>query len=68
MLNIDHVTGKKMNDWADRGLKVIYKWAKANECAGIEGVGREGFWNWIKTRENWKKTSVFFEYEFEENN
>jgi len=68
MLNIDHVTGKKMNDWADRGLKVIYDWAKANDCTGIEGVGREGFWNWIKARENWKKTSVFFEYEFEENN
>jgi hypothetical protein len=67
MLNIDHVTGKKMDKWADMGLKVIYDWAKANDCAGIEGVGREGFWNWIKTRENWKKTSVFFEYEFEEN-
>ena len=67
MLNIDHVTGKKMDKWADMGLKVIYDWAKANDCVGIEGVGREGFWNWIKTRENWKKTSVFFEYEFEEN-
>ena len=67
MLNIDHVTGKKMNDWADRGLIVIYKWAKANDCAGIEGVGREGFWNWIKAREDWKKTAVFFEYEFEDN-
>ena len=67
MLNIDHVTGKKMNDWADRRLKVIYKWAKANDCAGIEGVGREGFWNWIKAREDWKKTAVFFEYEFEDN-
>ena len=67
MLNIDHVTGKKMDKWADMGLKVIYDWAKANDCAGIEGVGREGFWNWIKTRENWKKTAVFFEYEFEDN-
>lgn len=67
MLNIDHVTGKKMNEWADRGLEVIYKWAKANDCTGIEGVGREGFWNWIKARENWKKTAVFFEYEFEDN-
>ena len=67
MLNIDHVTGKKMNEWADRGLNVISNWAKANDCSGIEGVGREGFWNWIKARENWKKTAVFFEYEFEDN-
>ena len=29
MLNIDHVAGKKMNEWADRSLEVIYKWAKA---------------------------------------
>ena len=41
--------------------------AKANDCKGIEGVGREGFWNWIKAREDWKKTAVFFEYEFEDN-
>ena len=66
MLNIDHVTGKKMDEWIDRGLEVIYSWAKTNNCQGIEGVGREGFWNWIKKREDWKKTSVFFEYEFEE--
>ena len=66
MLNIDHVAGKKMNEWADRGLEVIYKWAKANDCNGIEGVGREGFWNWIKSKDNWQKTSIFFEYEFED--
>tara|TARA_B100000780_G_scaffold277339_1_gene247802 strand:+ start:362 stop:838 length:477 start_codon:yes stop_codon:yes gene_type:complete len=65
MLNIDHVTGKKMDEWIDR-IEVLYSWGKANNCKGIEGVGREGFWNWIKQRENWKKTAIFFEYEFED--
>ena len=50
MLNIDHVTGKKMNDWADRGLKVIYKWAKANDCKGIEGVAEKDFGIGIKAK------------------
>jgi hypothetical protein len=65
MLNLDHVTGSKMGDWIDRGLEVMEKWAKDNNCNGIEGVGREGFWNWIKNR-NWKKTAIFVEYNFEE--
>tara|TARA_R110000824_G_scaffold117129_1_gene268928 strand:- start:70 stop:549 length:480 start_codon:yes stop_codon:yes gene_type:complete len=67
MLNIDHIGGKKMNEWIDRGLEVINNWAKSNECVGIEGIGREGFWNWIKDRKGWEKTAIFFEYEFKEN-
>ena len=65
MLNLDHVTGKKMGDWIDRGLEVMEKWAKDNKCQGIEGVGRQGFWHWIKDR-NWEKTAVFVEYNFED--
>jgi len=66
MLNLDHVTGKKMGDWIERGLEVMEKWAKDNKCQGLEGVGRQGFWNWIKNR-NWEKTAIFVEYNFEDN-
>ena len=66
MLNLDHVAGNKMGDWIDRGLEVMEKWAKDNKCSGIEGVGREGFWNWVKDR-NWEKTAIFVEYNFEDN-
>ena len=66
MLNIEHVAGIKMDDWMDRATEIMYKWAKDNQCSGIEGIGREGFWNWIKQKENWKKTAIFFEYEFED--
>jgi len=65
MLNLDHVAGKNMSSWFDDGLKILEKWAKDNKCSGIEGVGREGFWNWIKDRD-WEKTAVCFEYNFEE--
>jgi hypothetical protein len=67
MLNIEHVAGTKMDEWADRGLEVICRWGKDNQCEGIEGIGRAGFWNWIKKKQDWKKTAVFFEFEFEDN-
>ena len=67
MLNIEHVAGSKMDEWMDRATEIMYRWAKDNQCSGIEGIGREGFWNWIKKKENWKKTAVFFEFEFEDN-
>ncbi len=65
MLNLDHVAGKNMSYWFDDGLGMLEKWAKDNKCNGIEGVGRSGFWNWIKDKK-WDKTAVCFEYNFEE--
>jgi len=65
MLNLDHVAGKNMSYWFDDGLGMLEKWAKDNKCDGIEGVGRSGFWNWIKDKK-WDKTAVCFEYNFEE--
>ena len=66
MLTLDHIAGKKMSYWFDDGLGMLEKWAKDNKCDGIEGIGRAGFWNWIKDK-NWEKTSIFVEYNFEEN-
>ena len=65
MLNVDHVSGSKMDSWIDRGLEVLEKWAKDNECNGMEGVGRKGFWHWVKSRK-WKKTAILVEYNFED--
>lgn len=59
MLNIDHIGGKKMNEWIDRGLQVINKWARSNECVGIEGIGRAGFWNRLKIEKAGKKQQYF---------
>jgi hypothetical protein len=66
MLNIDHIAGKYMERWIDRGLEVLTSWSKDNQCVGIEGVGRKGFWNWIKNKEGWKQTSSFYEIKFNE--
>ncbi len=60
----EHCAGKNMDEWIDEGLDTMYKWAKSNDCQGVEGVGREGFWNWIKKR-NWSETSRFFEIRFD---
>ena len=58
MLNLDHVAGKNMEQWINNSLDVLKKYAKDNNCNGLEGVGRDGFWHWIKNR-NWKKTAIF---------
>tara|TARA_R100001369_G_scaffold27106_3_gene48901 strand:+ start:426 stop:896 length:471 start_codon:yes stop_codon:yes gene_type:complete len=65
MLNIDHIGGKNMKNWINRGIEVMEKWAKDNKCNGLEGVGRQGFWNWVKDK-NWKKTAIFVEYNFKD--
>ena len=65
MLNIEHVAGKRYEEWVDEGFKTLYKWAKDNKCDGIEALGRAGFWNWIKKEKGWKETSRFYEFKFD---
>jgi hypothetical protein len=43
----------------------MYDWAKVNNCKGVEGVGRGGFWNWIKNKD-WEETARFYEIKFDE--
>jgi hypothetical protein len=44
----------------------MIKFAKANGCEGIEGMGRHGQWNWVKNKKGWKKPATFYEYIFED--
>jgi hypothetical protein len=37
MLNLDILAGKNMQDWVEKGIDVITKFAKENECEGLEG-------------------------------
>jgi hypothetical protein len=64
MLHIEHIAGKKMDQWIDYGFGVMYSWAKDNDCDGVEGIGRAGFYNWTKKEKGWKETSRFFEIKF----
>ena len=64
MLNIEHIAGKRYEDWVEQGFETLYKWAEDNKCDGIEAIGRAGFWNWIKKEEGWKETSRFYEFKF----
>ena len=67
MLSLDHTGGKNMQDWVEKGIEVMTKFAKENECEGIEGVGRHGQWHWIKNKQGWKRPASMYEYNFEEN-
>ena len=67
MLNLEHTAGINMQDWVEKGIDVITKFAKDTECDGLEGIGRHGQWNWVKNKKGWKKPATFYEYIFEEN-
>jgi predicted urease superfamily metal-dependent hydrolase len=66
MLNLDHTGGKNMQDWVEKGIDVMTKFAKENGCEGIEGVGRHGQWHWVKNKKGWKRPASMYEYNFEE--
>jgi len=66
MLCLEHTAGKNMQEWVEKGIDVLTKFAKANECHGMEGMGRHGQWNWVKDKKGWKKPATFYEYHFEE--
>ena len=66
MLNLDHTGGKNMQDWVEQGIDTMIKFAKENDCEGIEGMGRHGQWNWVKNVKGWKKPATFYEYIFED--
>ena len=66
MLNLEHTAGKKMQEWVEQGIDVMIKFAKSNDCEGIEGMGRHGQCNWVKNKKGWKKPATFYEYIFED--
>tara|TARA_R110002012_G_scaffold58373_1_gene151446 strand:- start:116 stop:589 length:474 start_codon:yes stop_codon:yes gene_type:complete len=66
MLNLEHTSGKNMQAWVENGIEIMTKFAKANGCEGLEGMGRHGQWNWVKNKKGWKKPATFYEYIFED--
>ena len=66
MLCLEHTAGKNMQEWVENGIDLIIKFAKDNECDGIEGIGRHGQWNWVKNKKGWKRPATFYECNFEE--
>ena len=68
MLSLEHITGNKMEDWVDMLIDALEDYAVLNQCNGIEGIGRAGFWHWVKDRDNWNKLAIFYEYTIEVEN
>ena len=60
MLHFDHIAGIKMDEWFTDGLEMLKKYSRQNGYDGLEGIGRPGFWNWIKDI-GWKRPAIFFE-------
>jgi len=66
MLCLEHTAGENMQEWVENAINLIIKFAKDNQCDGIEGIGRHGQWNWVKNKKGWKRPATFYEYNFEE--
>ena len=66
MLCLEHTAGNNMQDWVEKLIDILTKFAKDNKCNGMEGIGRHGQWNWVKNKEGWKRPATFYEYNFEE--
>jgi len=49
-----------MDEWFTDGLEMLKKYSRENGYDGLEGIGRPGFWNWIKDI-GWKRPAIFFE-------
>ena len=66
MLCLEHTAGRKMQEWAEKGIQLMINFAKESNCHGLEGVGRHGQWHWVKNSKKWKRPATFYEYNFED--
>tara|TARA_R110002020_G_scaffold4496_2_gene19569 strand:+ start:2262 stop:2735 length:474 start_codon:yes stop_codon:yes gene_type:complete len=51
MLAFQFVGGKDFESWGLDMFEIVRKWGKDNKCDGMEGIGRFGFWKWLKKDE-----------------
>ena len=66
MLCLEHTAGRNMQEWVEKGIEILVKFAKENQCVGIEGIGRHGQWHWIKNKKGGKRPASFYVYYFED--
>ena len=48
MLAMQYLGGANFNSWVWDMLDRFNSWAKDNQCDGIEGTARHGFWKWLE--------------------
>tara|TARA_R110000824_G_scaffold21054_3_gene78773 strand:+ start:2386 stop:2898 length:513 start_codon:yes stop_codon:yes gene_type:complete len=60
MLAMQYLGGKNFNGWVWDMLEKFNGWAKDNECDGIEGTARHGFWKWLE-QDGFKRSYTVYE-------
>lgn len=60
MLGLMFLGGKNFNSWVWDMLDKFYEWGRDNDCDGIEGTARMGFWKWLE-QDDWERSYVVYE-------
>lgn len=63
VLAMHFLGGEEFDLWYVEMLEVITRFAKDNDCDGLEGVARFGFWKYLK-QNGFEKSSAFYEKGF----
>jgi len=63
VLAMHFIGGKEFDLWYPEMLETISRFAKDNDCDGLEGVARFGFWKYLK-HNGFEKNSAFYEKGF----
>ena len=62
MLAMQYIGGTKNNGWVWEMHEKCNGWAKDNECDGIEGTARHGFWKWLE-QDGFERSYTVYEKE-----
>lgn len=63
VLSMHFIGGRDFDLWYPEMLEVISRYAKDNDCDGLEGVARFGFWKYLQ-HNGFEKNSAFYEKGF----
>jgi hypothetical protein len=67
MLEVVLLGGSQKEDWVEEGWEILEKFARANNCSGLQAVGRKGLRHLtVKVDEGWEEKAYLFEKKFKE--
>jgi|TARA_Y100000114_G_scaffold143513_1_gene151146 hypothetical protein len=67
MLEVVLLGGSQKEDWLIEGWDILEKFARANNCSGLQAIGRKGLrYLTVKIDKDWEEKAYLFEKKFKE--